>query len=154
MALVYDLMKRWIDMLFVGVTTMTNKLEGDTKYFVPYDWHVNLPSYLTYSEAVLGACGVAAIVARQPGSRGHKVIVSALTIFTIGGGPVFKPFINIYLSGEEPVIAVLSYAQFTFETLALALMTTGLWMSLGPNGSQRLKRNAADGPPPRARPPV
>jgi hypothetical protein len=103
---------------FAGVIAANSSKEGDQLYNVPYDWHVDLPSYLTYIEPAMGAIAVAFIM------RHFKVSPSgiALVIFALQGGPLFRLGFNLFYASTSWGAALLSEGQFTLEAMCLAIL--------------------------------
>ena len=117
------LAKPFANYAFADVMHFTEAREGQQRYGLPYDWHILLPAYLTFFEPVLAALVIGRAVRDNlpPGSLTRFGITGALILAL--KGPVFAPFINIHYANTAPGTAVLSYAQFTFETMTLAILT-------------------------------
>lgn len=101
---------------FAGIVASNTKREGDQLYNVPYDWHVNVPSYITYIEPAAAALivGLALRRAKMP------LWMSICVIFAIQGGPLFRLPLNTLYAPSSPAVAILSEGQFTLQALALA----------------------------------
>ena len=111
------------DHAFAGVIHFTEAREGDQRYGVPYDWHILLPAYLTFFEPVIAALVIGyAIRSKLPPTPLMRFCMTAGLILALKG-PVFAPFLNIHYAKMGALAAMLSYAQFTFETMALGLLT-------------------------------
>ncbi len=117
------LVKPFANYAFADAMRFTEAREGHQRYGLPYDWHILLPAYLTFFEPVLAALVIGRAVRDNlpPGSLTRFGITGTL-ILTLKG-PVFAPLINIHYANTAPGTAVLSYAQFTFETMTLAILT-------------------------------
>ena len=108
---------------FEGVTHFTGVREGQQRYGLPYDWHILLPAYGTFFEPVLAALVIArAIRDDLPPESLTRFGITAALILALKR-PVFAPLINIHYAKAAPLRSVLSYAQFTFETMALGILT-------------------------------
>ena len=103
---------------FAGIIASNVKREGDQLYNIPYDWHVDVPSYLTSVEPAAGAL----IVALMLHLAKVGPLVSVGTIFALQAGPLFRVALNPLYAPSSMAIAVISEAQFTFEAIALALI--------------------------------
>lgn len=101
---------------FAGIRASNARREGDQLYTVPYDWHVDVPSYLTFIEPAAGALAVAIALRRA----GLPRSISLAVLFAIQGGPLFRLLLNPFYASSSMVVAVLSEAQFTLQALALA----------------------------------
>jgi len=103
---------------FAGIIAANAKREGDQLYTIPYDWHVDLPSYLTSIEPAVGALFVAFAL--------RKAIVPAWTsvavIFALQAGPLFRVGLNTVYAPSGVGLAILSEAQFMFQSIALAMI--------------------------------
>ena len=106
------------DAAFAGIIAANSHREGDQLYNVPYDWHVDLPSYLTYAEPAIGALATAIIL--------RKLRVSSLAtagiLFALQGGPFVRVLLNIWYALIPARTAMLSEGQFTLEAIALCLL--------------------------------
>ncbi len=108
---------------FLGVTHFTEAREGHQRYGLPYDWHILLPAYFTFFEPVVAAFIIGyAIRPTLPLKPAARFGITAALILALKG-PVFAPILNIFYANTSAFAAVLSYAQFTFETLALGVLT-------------------------------
>ena len=117
------LVKPLADYAFAGVIHFTEAREGHQRYGIPYDWHILLPAYLTFFEPVFSAFALAlAIRGKLPPGALNLFAITATLIVAIRG-PVFAPFINVHFANIGPLEAILSYAQFSFETITLAIFT-------------------------------
>lgn len=117
---------------FAGFVQWTSSREGYTFYNPPYDWHVEVPAYMTFAEPVLAAFAVAALVAGcLPRERLRAIAVLAMLIFALRG-QFFSTFINIRYAGTDAVTAMLSFGQFTLESLVLAVLVAATWMLATP----------------------
>jgi hypothetical protein len=103
---------------FAGVIANNATREGEQLYNIPYDWHVNVPSYLTSIEPAAGALIVALTLHR---AKIHPWM-SACVIFALQAGPLFRLALNPFYAPSGIALAVLSEAQFTFEAIALSLI--------------------------------
>lgn len=103
---------------FAGIIATNAKLEGDQLYNIPYDWHVDVPSYLTSIEPAVGALIVALLLHRAK----VGTWVSVGVIFALQAGPLFRVALNPFYAPSSVPVAFLSEAQFTFQALALALI--------------------------------
>jgi len=117
--------------VFTGVLHFTEAREGHQRYGIPYDWHILLPAYLTFFEPVIAAFVIGYAVRRQlPSTPLLQFGITAALVVALKG-PVFAALLNIQYAGTAPSTAILSYAQFTFETVALGILTAAtLQMSL------------------------
>ncbi len=121
---------------FAGVIHFTGAREGVQRYGVPYDWHILLPAYLTFFEPVISALAIGCVVRQHLPTRLLTRFVITAALILAMRGPVFAPFVNIHYANSGPVTAMLSYAQFTFETMTLALLTAAtLHFSVKAKGS-------------------
>ena len=117
------LVRPFADYAFAGVIKFTEAREGHQRYGLPYDWHILLPAYLTFFEAVVSAFAVAlAIRSKLPPIALKRFGITAALIVALKG-PVFAPLINVLYAHSGPLEAMLSYAQFSFETMTLAILT-------------------------------
>ena len=117
------LVKPFADYAFAGVMHFTEAREGHQRYGLPYDWHILLPAYLTFFEPVIAALVIGrAVRDNLPPESLTRFGITAALILALKG-PVFAPLINIHYANTAPLTAVLSYAQFTFETMALGILT-------------------------------
>ncbi len=108
---------------FAGVIHFTEAREGHERYGLPYDWHILLPAYLTFFEPVIAALVIGlAIRPKLPSTPLTRFGITATLILALKG-PVFAPLVNIHYANTGALTAVLSYAQFTFETMALGILT-------------------------------
>jgi hypothetical protein len=117
------LVKPFANYAFTGVIHFTEAQEGHQRYGLPYDWHILLPAYLTFFEPVIAAVVIGLAIRHKlpPTPLARFGITSALILAL--KGPVFAPLINIHYANTAALTAVLSYAQFTFETMALGILT-------------------------------
>jgi hypothetical protein len=117
------LVKPFANYAFADAMQFTEAREGHQRYGLPYDWHILLPAYLTFFEPVLAALVIGrAIRDGLPPESLTRFGITAILILALKG-PVFAPLINIHYANTAPLTAVLSYAQFTFETMALGILT-------------------------------
>jgi hypothetical protein len=117
------LVKPFANYAFADAMQFTEAREGHQRYGLPYDWHILLPAYLTFFEPVLAALVIGrAIRDGLPPASLTRFGITAILILALKG-PVFAPLINIHYANTAPLTAVLSYAQFTFETMALGILT-------------------------------
>ncbi|MGI4795488.1 MAG: hypothetical protein ACRYG8_15720 [Janthinobacterium lividum] len=116
----YKVVAPWLSTVFASMVAVDQQREGDQLYNVPYDWHVNLPSYVIYLEPALAALSVALLLGQR---RLSSIAITAI-IFSIQGGPFFGTFLNSLYASSGPGLALLSKGQFTLEALALALLTS------------------------------
>ena len=117
------LVKPLANYAFTGVIHFTESQEGHQRYVLPYDWHILLPAYLTFFEPVIAALVIGCAVRDDLPRRSlTRFGITAALILALKG-PVFAPLINIHYANTAPLTAVLSYAQFTFETMALGIVT-------------------------------
>ena len=107
-----------IDAAFAGIIAANSHREGDQLYNVPYDWHVDLPSYLTYVEPAIGALATAMVLRRLRVSP----LAIAGVVFALQGGPFVRVLLNIWYAPLKAGTAVLSEGQFTFEAIALSVL--------------------------------
>jgi hypothetical protein len=112
---------------FAGIIANNAMREGEQLYDIPYDWHVNVPSYLTSIEPAAGALIVALTLQRAK----VRPWVSACVIFALQAGPLFRLALNPFYAPSGIALAILSEAQFTFEAIALALIVVGTSRGLG-----------------------
>jgi hypothetical protein len=117
------LVKPFATYAFAGVIHFTQTQEGHQRYGLPYDWHILLPAYLTFFEPVIAAFVIGLAIRHKlpPTPLARLGITSALILAL--KGPVFAPLVNIHYANTGALTAVLSYAQFTFETMALGILT-------------------------------
>jgi hypothetical protein len=109
--------------VFAGVIHFTEAREGNQRYGLPYDWHILLPAYLTFLEPVVAALVIGhTIRPKLPPKPITRFFITAALILALKG-PVFAPLLNIFYANTSAFAAVLSYAQFTFETMALGFLT-------------------------------
>ena len=117
------LVKPFANYAFTGVISFTESQEGHQRYGLPYDWHILLPAYLTFFEPVIAGLVIGrAVRDNLPPQSLTRFGITAALILALKG-PVFAPFINMHYANTEPHTAILSYAQFTFETMALGILT-------------------------------
>ena len=108
---------------FAGIIKFTEAREGNERYGLPYDWHILLPAYLTFLEPVVAALVIGHAIRRKlPPSSLLRFGITAALILALKG-PVFAPFLNVIYANLSPFAAILSYAQFTFETMTLGILT-------------------------------
>lgn len=103
---------------FASVIAANGRREGNQLYNIPYDWHVNVPSYLTYAEPALAALATALVLRRLragPGAIGGL-------LFALQAGPLFRVVLNIWYAPLNPPMAMLSEGQFTLEAVTLAAL--------------------------------
>lgn len=112
---------------FAGIQASNVAREGDQLYTVPYDWHVDVPSYLTFIEPAAAALVMAVALRRSDVQRWTSFAV----LFAIQGGPLFRVLLNPFYTSSGLAMAVLSEAQFTFQALALALIAVETSRRLG-----------------------
>jgi hypothetical protein len=87
---------------FAGIIAADSKREGDQLYNVPYDWHVDLPSYLTYAEPAAAALMTPIVLKRC----GVSTVAIAAVIFALQGGPFLRSRRSHHGSSErKPVHA-------------------------------------------------
>ena len=103
---------------FAGIIASNAKREGDQLYNIPYDWHVDVPSYLTSIEPATGALIVALVLHRAK----VRLWMTVGVIFALQAGPLFRVALNPLYAPSSMAVAVISEAQFTFEAIALALI--------------------------------
>ena len=108
---------------FADVLRTTAAREGVQRYGLPYDWHILLPAYLTFLEPVVASLVIGRAVRDQLPTRAGLRFAITLALLLALKGPVFAPFLNIHFAGTDPLLAMLSYAQFSFETIALGGLT-------------------------------
>jgi hypothetical protein len=108
---------------FASVMRFTEAREGHQRYGLPYNWHILLPAYITFFEPVIAAIAIGLAVRDNLPPR--PLIRFGITVSLILAlkGPMFAPLVNIHYANTAALTAVLSYAQFTFETIALGLLT-------------------------------
>ena len=103
---------------FTGIIASNAKREGEQLYNIPYDWHVDVPSYLTSLEPAVGALVVALVLHRAKA----RPWVSVCVIFALQAGPLFRLALNPLYAPSSMAVAILSEAQFTFQSIAMALI--------------------------------
>ena len=111
------------DHAFAGLVYFTQAREGHQRYGLPYDWHILLPAYLTFFEPVIAALVISLAIRNKlpPGPLTRFGITAALILAL--KGPVFAPLLYVHYAKIAPLAAMLSYAQFTFETMTLGILT-------------------------------
>jgi heme exporter protein D len=107
--------------MFAEILRSISSLNSPNRYNPPYNYHIIIPAYLTFLEPVIASFLVGALIWEELPARWRILILTAL-IFAIKG-PVVSPFINIIYAGTDPMTAVLSMAQFSFESITLGLCT-------------------------------
>jgi len=108
---------------FAGVIEFTGAREGHQRYGLPYDWHILLPAYLTFIEPVIAALVIGLAVRNKlPPAPLTRFGITAALILALKG-PVFAPLLNVHYANTNAITAILSYAQFTFETMTLGILT-------------------------------
>ncbi len=139
---VYLLVAPGLQSMFAGLQAWTSAREGYTFYNPPYDWHVEIPAYITFAEPVLAAFLVARFVSGAlPRNTLRAGMTMALLIFALRG-QFFSMFTNIAYAGTDAATAMLSFGQFTLESLTLAVLTSATWSLLprSPEQPQRVPR--------------
>ncbi len=117
-----------LDSAFTRIIAANTAREGQQLYNVPYDWHVDVPSYLTFLEPALGAVLIAMVL------RQLRVgpAATATVLFALQGGPLARVVLNIWYAPLSPPVAMLSEGQFTLQALALAALASSLAVLLVP----------------------
>ena len=111
---------------FAGVLHFTEAREGNQRYGLPYNWHILLPAYLTFFEPVIATLVIGrAIRSQLPPAPLTRFGITAALILALKG-PVFAPLVNIQYAKLAPFAAILSYAQFTFETMTLGILPAAI----------------------------
>jgi len=117
------LVKPFANYAFASVIRFTEAQEGHQRYGLPYDWHILLPAYLTFFEPVIAALLIGCAIRHNlPPKPITRFGITAALILALKG-PVFAPLVNIHYANTGALTAVLSYAQFSFETMALGILT-------------------------------
>ena len=116
-----------------GLMHFTSAREGHQRYGVPYDWHILMPAYLTFFEPVIAALVIGGVIRRRlPAAPLVRFGITAALIIALKG-PVFAALLNIWYANTGAFTAILSYAQFTFETMALGILAAAtLQLSFNP----------------------
>ena len=108
---------------FTGVLTFTEAREGNERYGLPYDWHILLPAYATYIEPVIAALVIGWAIRHQVSPEPFRRFATTAVLILALKGPVLSPVVNIHYANTSAITAVRSYAQFTFETVTLGILT-------------------------------
>ncbi|WP_406586462.1 hypothetical protein [Asaia lannensis] len=116
----------YLGKIFAPLIAANASREGDQLYTVPYDWHVDLPSYLTFAEPAIAALLLAWLLAKE--RRG--MILITLVLFGMRAGPLFGVALNVFYAPSNAVLAVLSKGQFALESAALALIAAAVMTRL------------------------
>jgi len=103
---------------FTDIIASNAKREGEQLYNIPYDWHVDVPSYLTSLEPAVGALVVALVLHRAKA----RPWVSVCVTFALQAGPLFRLALNPFYAPSSIAVAIFSEAQFTFQSIAMALI--------------------------------
>ncbi len=102
-------------------------LAHDEIYKPPYDWHVDLPSYLSFSEPVLAGFVVAFLVwDRLSGHFALKVCQFATLVMAMDRD-LLGPLVYALTKPQHPVFAVISFGQFWLQDLVQAILTGFIW---------------------------
>lgn len=107
--------------------TALSSFDSPSRFQPPYDYHILIPAYLTFVEPVMASFVLANLIWNQlPHSSVRRLAAFTLIVFFIRG-PVAAPILNIFFAKTNALMAVLSVAQFSFESVLLGLLTACAW---------------------------
>lgn len=115
--------KPLLDQGSAAMLARLSSTDSPSRWDPPYDWHILIPAYVTFLEPVAASFALGLLTwPALPVRRVTRVVWLAALIALIKG-PLLEPLVNIVFANTDPVTAMLSAGQFTFETIALALLT-------------------------------
>jgi len=114
-------------------------LDTGNIYNPPYNWHVNVPSYLTFFEPAASAFAIAGLVwAALPRKSFTRTVTFVLLIVTLKGS--LLPLLIYSFYQPRPLgAALLSESQFFLEVLLMAVLTAASWQ-FGPFNAAWIRR--------------
>lgn len=126
-----------INHLFDRVLASIEYLDTGNIYNPPYDWHVDVPSYLTFLEPVSASFVIAAStfhnLSRQPWRRTVQFVALVMAM----KGSIVPIALYSFYQHRSLAAAILSESQFTLEILAMAVLTAIGWqLSTGGGGTE------------------
>ena len=104
-------------------------LAHDEIYKPPYDFHVDLPSYLAFSEPVAAGFVVAALVWDRLSPNVAMRFFQFAVLLLAMNRTLFGPLVYAAAMPREPWAAMMEFGQFWLQALAQALLTGGVWMA-------------------------
>lgn len=119
-----------IELVFTPLLSHIAWMSGPSLYDPPYDYHILIPAYLSFLEPVFASFFMTGLVwKRLPPASALRVAI--VTFLVLGlKGPVLKPLINVHFAGTDATTAMLSMGQFTFESIALGMLTALTWVAV------------------------
>ena len=118
-----------LNLIFRWILSSIASLAHPDVFVAPYDWHVEVPAYITYLEPVLACFFLVLLVwDRLPGSFLSRLSRFVLLVLAINTTLV-RPFLFVFYTKLSPWIAMLSEGQFFLEALVLAAATATYWSS-------------------------
>lgn len=122
-AAVFFVVKPPVDLVFGRILHAIAYLDSNNRFNPPYDYHIEIPAYLTFAEPVLASFATGMLVWNRLSRQPLRRILQLAALIFLMKGPVASPFINILYAGTDAVTAMLSEAQFSFESMSLGLLT-------------------------------
>ncbi len=117
------MIKTATDSVFAHLLASIEYLDPANRFDPPYDYHILIPAYLSFAEPVAASFAVGLLawdrLSRHAPTRNAQLAMLIL----LATGPVFKPFINILYARTDAATAMLSVGQFSFESIALGVLT-------------------------------
>ena len=121
--LVFWVVKVATDDVFAHVLASIEDLDPANRFDPPYDYHILIPAYLSFAEPVAASFAIGLLAWDRLSRWTLTRIVQLAALVLLVHGPVFKPFINILYAQTDAVTAMLSVGQFSFESIALGVLT-------------------------------
>ncbi|WP_158915812.1 hypothetical protein [Caulobacter sp. S45] len=123
-AVVFWFCKPVIDTIFGQILKSISYLDSPVSYQPPYDYHIEIPAYLTFLEPVIASFVVGILAWSQLSSRPAMRALQLTLLILLLKGPALAPITYAFYSGLDPVTSLLSVGQFSLESLALGVLTT------------------------------
>lgn len=102
-------------------------LAHDEIYRPPYDWHVDLPSYISFSEPVMAGFIVALLIWDQLSGRPVLRLCQFATLVMAKDRDLLGPLVYALSQPQHPVFATISFGQFWLQDLVQATLTGLVW---------------------------
>ena len=109
--------------VFAHVLASIEYLDPANRFDPPYDYHILIPAYLSFAEPVAASFAVGMLAWDRLSRRTLTRIAQLAALILLVHGPVFRPFITILYAQSDAVTAMLSVGQFSFESIALGVLT-------------------------------
>jgi hypothetical protein len=113
----------WVDsLLYLG---------HDQVWFFPYNWHIQVPAYLSYAEPTIACFVVLSMIWRRLSANAWLRTAQFVLLVVSITGVLVKEMIYPFVSKAPIRIAIVGIGQFLLEHSTLAVLTAVTWKLYG-----------------------